>query len=376
MCTAEELRRQLVDHLTAGGWLRSPGWRDAFASIPREQFLPRFYRPDLQRGGFTTIDQTEPDWLELVYRDDAWITQLDGDDDRWTLARHQGHIQGVPTASSSAPNIMAQMLEVLDIGEEHRVLELGTGTGYNAALLCHRLGDEQVTSIDVDDGLVKAARQRLTDLHYFPTLRAVDGDRGDETIRPYDRLLCTYAVPTVPGAWLRQLRPGGQLLTHLHRGLSVPLVVRLTVNEYGNASGPFLDEGGCFMTSRNVATTDAFEQLKATSDQVGDLRPDNGLSLRSEQPYIALVALRLSNLTSIEFHPTGGERQEWLFASDGSWACHNTESRTVEQYGTRRLWDEIETIHNGWQRRGSPPLTSYRMTVGPDGGRRIELATQ
>jgi protein-L-isoaspartate(D-aspartate) O-methyltransferase len=373
--TAPELRRQLVEHLTTGGWLRSPGWRAAFADVPREVFLPRFYQPDQQRGGFTTVDHTDPHWLELVYRDAAWTTQLDGDDARWEQARLDGHTGGTPTSSSSMPGVMARMLEALDINEHDRVLELGTGTGYNAAILCHHLGSDQVTSLDIDDRLVKAARVRLTDLDYFPELHTVDGDYSYHATGPYDRLLCTYAVPAVPREWLRHLRPGGHLLTHLHRGLPVSLAVRLTVNEYGNATGRFLDDAGTFMASRTVTATDPFDSMKATTDQQGTLRDDAGLNLRSNQPWLALAAARLSTLTSIEFHPTGGELQEWIFAPDGSWACHNTESATVEQYGPRRLWNEIESIHDGWSRRGQPPLSAYVMSVGSDGGWCIRAAS-
>lgn len=374
MSTAPELRSQLVEHLTTVGALRSSGWRDAFNDTPRELFLPRFYAPDLQRGGFAAIDQADADWLAMVYRDDAWTTQLDGDGSRWEQTRREGLVQGIPTASSSAPSIMAHMLEALDIHDGDRILELGTGTGYDAALLCHRLGDANVTSIDIDNDLVTAARLRLTDLDYFPTLRTVDGDQDNESNRAYDKLLCTYAAPSVPPAWLRQLRPGGQLLTHLHRNLPVSLAVRLTVDEDGNASGNFLGDGGCFMASRNIPVVDAFAQLDATVDQQGQIRDDGGLTLSPDQPYIALAALRLTDLSSINFQPTDGEPQEWLLASDGSWACHYTKSGTVEQYGKRSLWNEIESIHAGWVRRGRPALSDYEMWVGPDGSWSVVMA--
>lgn len=366
--TAPALRRQLVDQLVAAGVLRNAGWRDAFLSVPRELFLPRFFRFDQAKGAFTAVDRTDEDWLTLVYRDDAWTTQLDGDDQLWDEAQRKGQVQGVPTASSSAPSIMAQMLDALDIQDGQRVLELGTGTGYNAALLCHRLGDQAVTSVDVDAGLVDAAGVRLRELGYVPTLAAVDGDRGFPANAPYDRLLCTYAIPQVPPAWLQQLRPGGQLLTHLHRGISASLLIRLTVDDSGNASGRFVGGEGCFMASRNLPTADAFERFKKTGGQDGRLKSDSGLRLDSREPHLALIALWLDDVSSLDFTPDGEERQEWLLAADGSWACHYTESETVEQYGDRRLWDEAVAIRDEWISNGRRELTAYRMRVLADGG--------
>jgi SAM-dependent methyltransferase len=93
----------------------------------------------------------------------------------------------VSTSSSTMPSLMARMLEALDVRDGHRVLEIGTGTGYNAALLCHRLGPRNVVSIDIDPTLVAAARSRLADLGYHPTLVAGDGTTGAVQHGPYDR---------------------------------------------------------------------------------------------------------------------------------------------------------------------------------------------
>jgi len=93
------------------------------------------------------------------------------------------------------------------------VLEIGTGTGYNAALFAHRLGPDAVTTIDLDRELTEVARAHL-DAYGTPAARAVavvtgDGALGCPQRAPYDRLIATCELPQIPGAWLAQVRPGG-----------------------------------------------------------------------------------------------------------------------------------------------------------------------
>ena len=81
----------------------------------------------------------------------------------------------MPTSSASGPVIVAVMLAALDAHEGHRVLEIGTGTGYNAALLTHRLGAEQVTSLEVDPDIATHAREALSDTG-FGGVTVITGD--------------------------------------------------------------------------------------------------------------------------------------------------------------------------------------------------------
>ncbi|MEV7044756.1 methyltransferase domain-containing protein [Amycolatopsis sp. NPDC051061] len=104
------------------------------------------------------------------------------------------------------------MLETLDIHDNHRVLEIGTGTGYNAGLLCHRLSATQVFSVDIGTDLVTAARERLAALAYTPMLATTDGTGGLPDHCSYDRIIATCSVPEIPWSWAEQLRPGGLLL--------------------------------------------------------------------------------------------------------------------------------------------------------------------
>lgn len=239
--TAERTRNRLVHELTGHGRL-TEAWRAAFAAVPRHLFLPRFFRQTPDRSRYEAVDANDPGALELIYSDRVLPTQLDGDDARWDESRRHGPIDGVPTCSSTQPALMAVMLDALDVTDGHRVLEVGTGTGYNAALLAHRLGSPLVTTVDIDAGLVRRARRSLAAVGYAPTVAATDGAAGHPGNAPYDRIIAACSVPQVPAGWLAQTRPGGVILTSLHREIGGGLLLRLTVDETGAASGHLLDD--------------------------------------------------------------------------------------------------------------------------------------
>src|SRR5262245_55755988 len=124
--TPTVLRERLVTTLRDAGVLREGPWIDAFASVPRDVFAPKFWHR-LPCGQREFIDSADPlqyaSWLEVVYSDDSLVTHHSKD--------------GTATSSSTQPSVTALMLAALDAEPGHQVLEIGTGTAYNAALLCH-----------------------------------------------------------------------------------------------------------------------------------------------------------------------------------------------------------------------------------------------
>ncbi|HEX5493954.1 MAG TPA: methyltransferase domain-containing protein, partial [Mycobacteriales bacterium] len=144
------------------------------------------------------------------------------------------------------------MLDTLDVADGMSVLEIGTGTGYTAGLLCHRLGDHRVASIDIHPDLVTAARQRLASLGYRPNLAVGDGAEGMPSAAPYDRILSTAATPTIPAAWIDQLCPGGKILTDT-RGDRAGGLVLLTRVDPDTVTGRFVPSRAHFMWLRPIA---------------------------------------------------------------------------------------------------------------------------
>ena len=181
--TAARLRRRLVADLRHSGCLHSDRVAGALGNVPRELFVG-----DIAAG----------QGLEAVYRNEPLPAKIDGRG-RWL-------------SSSSQPSIMALMLEQLEVAPGQRVLEIGAGTGYNAALLRQLVGPAgTVTTIDIDPELARRARRALRQGGYRARVVVGDGRDGFTDGSPYDRIIVTASVEEIPNAWLDQLGPGGRL---------------------------------------------------------------------------------------------------------------------------------------------------------------------
>lgn len=111
----------------------------------------------------------------------------------------------------SQPTIVAIMTAALDLSREHRVLEIGTGSGYQAAILAELAGT--VYTVERIADLSERAQRILTELGYTNIrFRVGDGTLGWEEEAPFDRILVTAASPSVPATLLKQLKSGGLMV--------------------------------------------------------------------------------------------------------------------------------------------------------------------
>jgi protein-L-isoaspartate(D-aspartate) O-methyltransferase len=356
----QALPKALAARLAASGALRSSRWIRAFETVPRHVFVPQIFIDPAHTGAFEMVDSTGPGqrerWLELVYRDNPLVTKLE-----------EG---GTWLSSSSQPSLMARMLEALEFNGGERVLEIGTGTGYNAALLCAGLGSALVTSVDIDATLVSGARGRLHELGYEPALAVGDGAEGYAAAAPYDRIIATCSLPRVPPAWIGQAAPGALILVNLYRELGGGALALLRVSGE-QASGHFTSFFGGFMPTRTAAVSPgAVALIGMHQGEPGERRPTAvPVSALSDDAFGMLAALRLPGVQRVGRLPRGAPSQAWLFADDGSWACQ--EGPEVRQGGPRRLWNQLEALYREWSGRGRPARHDIRLTVTTDGEHRI-----
>ncbi len=180
---AKELRNRLVEELISQEAIASEPVRRAFEEVPRHLFVPRV--------DVATAYSNEPIFI------------------RW-----EG---GEPISSSSQPTIMAIMMEQLDLRPGLQVLEIGAGTGYNAAILAHVVGEGgSVTTVDIDQDIVDEAGGHLSNTGYGH-VKAVCGDgfKGFPKGKPYDRIIATVGAYDVSPHWFDQLKEGGVIVVPL-----------------------------------------------------------------------------------------------------------------------------------------------------------------
>jgi protein-L-isoaspartate(D-aspartate) O-methyltransferase len=172
----------LLAALHERGLLNKPQVEAAFRAVPRHLFLP----------GLTPND---------VYIDDAIPIKYDD----------EGHV----VSSSSQPSMMLLMLEQLDLKPGLNVLEIGTGTGYNAAIIQYLVGQKgKVTSVEFDPIIARQANDNLLRARYSSVLVVTDdGAAGYAPRAAYDRIICTAGIWDVPSVWIRQLKTDGLIVT-------------------------------------------------------------------------------------------------------------------------------------------------------------------
>ncbi|WP_433330443.1 methyltransferase domain-containing protein [Spirillospora sp. CA-294931] len=211
---------------------------EAVKAVPRERFIPEEIW--VHRGDGWSVPlrrEREPErWAELVRSGDSLVIQMDDGE-----ATDKG---AWPTSSSTAPEGMVMMINAMDLRPGMRILEVGTGSGYNAAVLAHLLGAENVISIEIDPRLAGQARQALDRAGYPVAVITGDGAEGYAPGAPYDRIVATASVHTLPYAWVEQTRPGGVILTPWASTFHPdwPLA-KLSVGDNGTAEGRFIAPG-------------------------------------------------------------------------------------------------------------------------------------
>ncbi|MCB5907641.1 methyltransferase domain-containing protein [Streptomyces pinistramenti] len=359
--------------LMAGGAL-SPDWAGAYAAVPRGAFLPdRIWPYDMAGGRSVAVSRTDDPEVWQAYVDsDCPVTV------QWDDGAHDGPGPGeVPTSSASMPSVVFRMLQDLDLRPGHKVLEIGTGTGWNAALLSRRAGRGRVVTVEVDGAVAGAARARLAAFGCGASVVHGDGAEGYPPGAPFHRVVATCGIRRVPWAWIEQCRPGGLVVapwgTHFGNG---DAVARLRVAEDGlSASGRFTGPVE-FMKLRAQRLPPVVHSAYVTgsvadgAETSARLTEAEFIGERSGPQQFAL-GLRVPDCLRVLAEKREGARPVWFYGlADRSWACcmfRDGGTARVWQHGPRRLWDEAEAAFRWWTENGRPGHDRFGLTVSGGG---------
>ena len=362
---------ELANQLHASGELPAQ-WAAAVGAVERKWFIPD--RMWVDEGGYENIEcvpidrATEPArWLSAVYSDKVIVTQFDDGTTTWPEVGYR------PTCSSSMPSAMLGMLDTLDVQDGDRVLEIGAGTGYNAALLAQRA--TAVTTVEIDPTIAGHARAALRDVPNVEVITA-DGAAGHRQTAPFDRVLATVSVRfgQFPYEWVAQTRPGGVIVTPIRTDMTSGPLVRFTVDQDGTATGRAVSTRVGFMELRAHRTPSRWRRLRF-DDPMADLSHTTlqpWTTLLAEAPAWAIaVAVPQCKFDVWERTPERPHGVAWLVDTcSGSWAsvipAEENDQFEVRQHGPRRLWDEAEAAHRWWHQAGEPGLEDWEYLVTPD----------
>lgn len=389
-----DLAAELADSLVRGGYLTA-AWADAWRAVDREAFLPdRVWVPG--PDGYRRLDRADdPDrWRALAHTDIHLAIQVaEGPEAVFSLH---------PTSSASMPRMVAGMLAHLDVRDGQRVLEIGTGAGITAALLAERLGGDAVVSVELDAEIAAQAERSLHDAGYCPRLVVGDGTRGVARCAPYDRVISTCAVRTVPAEWVAQTRPGGRIVTPFGTSFHNGVLLALDVSGPGRGADRGAGAATAGRTARRTASGRVVGDAAFVWERGQGLLPGVMAAVRDEDEGRAVNRTVSWNPRALLDDPDAafvvgvlvpGMRRAvgypeppvvddvftlWLVdAETESWACADhvpgRKEYDAAAYGPRDLLAETGRALEWWASAGHPARTRFGIDVGIDVGRVADI---
>jgi protein-L-isoaspartate(D-aspartate) O-methyltransferase len=380
----------MVNALVASGAIYSAGVRRAFLAEPREHYVVGATRASDDAG---RLEAVSGDLDQMYDPEAALVTATDA--------------RGLPMSSSSAPAIMAPMLEALELRPGHRVLEVGAGTGYNAALICRLVAPGgQVTSVDVDRGIAGAARRALGAAGHPARVVMGDGRGGWPARAPFDRIIATASTDTIYRAWRDQLADGGILVCPFRFGWAQTPQAVLVLRRRGDMLHSTRVIPGAFMALRAPGQGEyplvSAPSLGASSIS-GEQRTGfvaiigRRVASLSNQQQRRLLALTLGKprrrrslpratggglLMFLTLHPgietvqctLAGQLGLGIIAQGGSsFAAITTLRNTVHiaAWGEPPAQRQLDQLISEWRRLGAPDLTRLQVSVHFNPTRRV-----
>jgi len=354
----EKLIERYVNELKGKGALKSQAVERAFRRVERHLLLEWLYLEDdegefeyagrrfTRRAFDPQSPELTPDLLKLIYSDEALLTRLD------------------PPSSTSQPALVAHMLELLELELGMKVLEIGAGTGYNAALMQEIVGEEgRITTIDIQEDVVRQTRRLLKAAGYDRIeVIAGDGARGHPEGAPYDRIVATVGCPDISWAWAEQLSAGGFMLIPLQHGgvYCDPLVKLKKVSNY-HLRGRVVGWSG-FMTIRGeLSARCVWEALEAERDDPPD------------RQFPTFPAFKEASGAWLDFHYFLALCDLKTYMGSNSFGIFDSKSEGlvavtpegIRLWGDEALYEGLKRIYSRWEQLGRPKLTDWHVELFP-----------
>ncbi len=366
----------LVRMLQKKGAIRSNIITEAFLSIPRHLFISKLYKqdPDHYAWSEVLIDVASDDFCREVYKDVSIVTAIDE--------------EGMPTSSSTSPSLMAEMLEALDLTQGLKVLEIGTGTGYNAALLAHIVGYNFMFSLDINPMCVEYASLAMHSIFgRSDNLHVWDGLKGFDLYAPYDRIIATAGHNKVPLPWIEQLALNGVI------------VMNITAYNYGGILrlkkiGPGNTSYGKFLRTSHVSFINLYNMSKSDNDIYTIIEEMLDAPLDLVYTY-SLDELQIQELTNADFmfflQQSLPGAAPTMFVEDNKdspkvvYCIVDPQSKTVIRasvsddkavivvQGDKITWEKVRDTYNLWKEWQMPLLTDHSFIVDEAGLQFFEL---
>ncbi len=357
---AEETElRAMVDRyaseLKAAGAIESAAVERAFRTVERHRLLETFYHRGAEGTRTLEHDPGHPrrDHLALIYADTVLATR---------------HIDGRPASSTSQASLVARMLELLDLGEGMKILEVGAGTGYNAALMAEIVGDQRlVVTVDVLEDVVDQTRRLLAGAGY-PRIQVLlrDGFEGAAEQAPFDRIVATVGCSDLSPHWAGQLAGHGAMLVPLEHASGHPLVLlskdgeelrgRLVLRTgFIPVRGPLHIEDlwapGVWLPDRAEVVHEPDPEPRFTARQ-----PDQPTGPDDEDDFLFYLGLHDRRACHAPEGPA-------LSAGPDGWAALAPDG--IRWWKDASLARELDRRYREWDARGRPAMGDYRISFVP-----------
>jgi protein-L-isoaspartate O-methyltransferase len=329
-------------------------WQRAFSEVHRGDFLPDVALFS-DHEGLRTINRADNPqaWLQAAYRPDVSVRILDGDRIR---------------SAASQPLAIAELLLAARIEPGMRVLEIGSGVGFTAAILAHALGPLNVTTIEIDETMAATAGQNLAG-HGPIGMFCADGLVLDGIGGPFNRIISTCAVDHVPAAWLR-VCPQGRIVAPWITTYDASATAVLDSGG-GTAVGRFLP-GVAFMPASGMPREDdpmpSAPGRELIRQSTTWLRCPQVTAKRKAGVAVA-IGTQLPGVRYATGRTGSGAFEVTVWDEAGSWARTSTPSAMdvaqfdVEQAGPRDLWVEVETAYRRWRSWSRPSTDRFGLTA-------------